>query len=175
MNLLSIKTATILSIILALSGCAGLPKGVEPVSGFELSRYTGKWYEIARLDHKFERGLERVSTTYSLNDDGTVRVANRGFSTQKKTWKEAIGKAKFSGEPDIGQLKVSFFGPFYSPYVIFELDKENYQYAFITSSNDSLWLLSRTPQISDHLKLKFIDEVTALGYPSDELIFVQQE
>jgi apolipoprotein D and lipocalin family protein len=88
-----------------------------------LERYLGKWYEIARLDHSFERGLEKVSATYSLRDDGGVRVENRGFSQKKNTWKAAEGKAYFVRDSNEGYLKVSFFGPFYGSYVIFELDQ----------------------------------------------------
>ena len=162
-------------LLLLLIACAGLPEGIEPTSGFELDRYTGKWYEIARLDHRFERGLEQVTAIYSINADGTVRVANRGFLPENNEWKDAVGKARFAGKSNIGHLKVSFFGPFYGSYVIFELDKENYQYAFVTGNKNSLWLLSRTPQVSDALKDHFVDTIREFGYNAEELIFVDQE
>ncbi len=112
-----------------LSGCLTVPDGIEPVDNFELNRYLGKWYEIARLDHSFERGLEAVSAEYSLRDDGGIRVINSGRNTDTQANQEAEGRAYFVEQPNLGYLKVSFFGPFFGSYVIFELD-ENYQYAF---------------------------------------------
>jgi apolipoprotein D and lipocalin family protein len=109
------NTSTLLATILAvfLSACTGAPEGVEVVSGFDLNRYLGTWYEIARLDHSFERGLSSITATYSLRDDGGVRVINRGYNAEEGEWDEAEGKAYFVGDEDVGQLKVSFFGPFY--------------------------------------------------------------
>ena len=112
-------------ISIFLTGCLGTPEGVRPVEQFELSRYLGKWYEIARLDHSFERGLENVTAEYSLKGDGGVRVLNRGFSVKDDKWKQAEGKAYFVRGEDEGHLKVSFFGPFYGSYVVFDLDKDN--------------------------------------------------
>jgi apolipoprotein D and lipocalin family protein len=161
---------------LLLGGCLGMPEGVAPVQGFELNRYLGTWYEIARLDHSFERGLSQVTAQYSLRDDGGVKVINRGYDAAKAQWKEAEGKAYFVRDADEGYLKVSFFGPFYGSYVVFELDQENYRYAFVSSHNHSyLWLLSRTPTIPDELRARFVDTAHRLGFPSDELIFVQQD
>jgi apolipoprotein D and lipocalin family protein len=159
-----------------LTGCMGMPEGVEPVRDFDLNRYLGKWYEIARLDHKFERGLDRVTAEYTLRDGGGVRVLNRGFSTKKNKWKTAEGKADFAREENEGYLKVSFFGPFYASYVIFELDQENYQYAFVSGPDTSyLWLLARTPTVSEDLVNRFIETSRSLGFDTDQLIFVQHE
>ena len=143
-----------LSILsLLLTGCMGHPKSIKPIMDFELNNYLGKWYEIARLDHSFERGLEKVTAEYSLLESGGVKVTNRGFSSEKNKWNEAVGKAFFVRESDEGYFKVSFFGPFYGAYVIFELDKENYQYAFVSGPSTSyLWFLSRAPTVSDKLK-----------------------
>ena len=164
----------IVFISLFISGCLGLPEGVYPVDEFDLHKYLGKWYEIARLDHSFERGLDRVTAEYSLRDDGGVRIINRGFSTAKNTWKEAEGKAYFVRGKDEGYLKVSFFGPFYGSYVVFELDKENYHYAFVTGSNTSyLWLLSRTPTVRKELVYRFIKRSEELGFDTDNLIFIE--
>lgn len=161
---------------LLLTGCLGYPAPVKPVTDFELNKYLGKWYEIARLDHSFERGLEKVSAEYSLREDGGVKVKNIGFSSKTNKWKEAIGKAFFVRESNEGYLKVSFFGPFYGSYVIFELDKENYQYAFISSSNYSyLWLLSRTPTVSPELKKKFKKQAEELKFNTENLIWVNQQ
>lgn len=165
----------IVIFLFSLAGCVGLPDNVQPVDQFEVSKYLGKWYEIARLDHSFERGLEQVSAEYSMRADGGVKVINRGYSLEDKAFEEAEGKAYFVDEEDIGYLKVSFFGPFYGSYVIFELDKKDYQYAFIAGPNKSyLWLLSRTPVVSDELKQQFIDKAKQLGFETESLIFVDQ-
>ena len=159
---------------LFLAGCTGYPKNISPVSDFHLSRYLGKWYEIARLDHRFERGLSNVTAEYSLKDDGGVMVVNRGFSETKNEWSQAEGKAYFVRGEDEGYLKVSFFGPFYGSYVIFELDQDNYQYAYVTGPDQSyLWFLSRTPSVTEQMKRDFVSRVASLGYPVDELIFVE--
>jgi len=167
---------TIILLALVLTACTGTPKGVEPVSGFELDRYLGKWYEIARLDHSFERGLTSVTADYSLRDDGHVKVINRGYNQEKNQWKEAEGKAKFVNDPDTAQLKVSFFGPFYGSYIVFGLDKQDYQYAFVAGPNHGyLWLLARTPQVDEAIIERFINEASQRGFNTDELIFVDQD
>jgi apolipoprotein D and lipocalin family protein len=165
-----------LCLSLFLAGCTGMPEGVRPVSGFELDRYLGKWYEIARLDHSFERGLTQVTAEYSLRDDGGVRVINRGFSVDKGEWDEAEGKAYFVESPDLGYLKVSFFGPFYGSYVVFDLDKQDYQYAFISGPDTSyLWLLARTPTVSAGILERFMEHAAERGFDTDALILVSQE
>jgi apolipoprotein D and lipocalin family protein len=129
---------------------------------------------VARLDHSFERGLNQVSAKYSLREDGGVNVLNRGFSSEKDAWKEALGKAYFVNEPSEGYLKVSFFGPFYGSYIIFELDKDNYQYAFISGPDkDYLWLLSRTPSVKPEVLEKFISMSKARGFDTSQLIVVE--
>lgn len=166
----------VILISLFMCGCVGLPRGVHPVEEFDLNRYLGKWCEIARLDHPFERGLQKVTAEYSLRDDGGVRVVNRGFSTSKNEWKEVEGKAYFVRKKDEGYLKVTFFWPFYGSYVVFELDKENYQYAFVTGSSKSyLWLLARSPSVSEELVDRFVKRASNLGYDTDELIFVEHD
>jgi apolipoprotein D and lipocalin family protein len=159
-----------------LTGCLGMPEGVRPVGDFELERYLGKWYEIARLDHSFERGLTRVTAEYSLREDGGVRVVNRGFSAAKQEWDEAEGKAYFVEGEDLGYLKVAFFGPFYGSYVVFELDHEAYQYAFVAGPDTSyLWLLARTPTVSDEVLRRFTERAAELGFATDSLILVAQD
>ena len=167
------KKLMILLSTLLLTACLGMPKQVQPVNNFQLERYLGTWYEIARLDHSFERGLSHVSANYSRLPNGQVRVLNRGYSEQKKTWKQAEGKASFVQTPDIGHLKVSFFGPFYSSYVITDLD-DAYQYALISGYNHSyLWILARQPQIPDAVKQRLIAKAQSLGFDTRQLIFVQ--
>ena len=118
-----------IAVAVVLAGCTAIPKGLTPVGNFETDRYLGKWYEIARLDHSFERNLSNVSATYWEKDNGDIGVKNRGFDTGKGVWKEIEGRARFLGDTDVGSLKVSFFGPFYGGYHIIELDDEQYQYA----------------------------------------------
>lgn len=162
-------------LIVLLGGCVSVPQNIAPVEGFELNRYLGKWYEIARLDHSFERGLANITAEYSLRADGGVKVVNKGFSAADNKWKEAEGKAYFVGSPQEGYLKVSFFGPFYGAYIVFELDKEDYQYAFITSYDKSyLWLLARTPAVSDEVLSRFVQKSGELGFATDKLIFPKQ-
>ena len=140
----------LLLVSLFLTACTGMPENITPVKKFELDRYLGKWYEIARLDHSFERGLEKITAEYTLREDGGVSVINRGYSPKNDEWNVAEGKAYFVNDENEGYLKVSFFGPFYGSYVIFELDEENYQYAFISGPNTSyLWLLSRSPTLQN--------------------------
>ncbi len=155
-----------------LTGCTGLPTGVTPVKPFELNRYLGTWYEVARLDHRFERGLSHVSATYALREDGGVSVLNKGYDSAAGEWQQATGKAYFVGEPTTGHLKVSFFGPFYGSYAIFNLDPD-YRWAFIAgNSTDYLWLLTREPTLSPTLRQQFVEQVTALGFDASKLIWV---
>lgn len=161
-------------LVVLLTGCTSAPKGIEPVQEFELSKYLGTWYEIARLDHSFERGLSNVTAEYSLRKDGGVRVINRGYSAEEGKWEQAEGKAYFVEDSDTGHLKVSFFGPFYGAYVVFNLD-EDYQQSFVSGPDRSyLWFLSRTPTVSEADKQRFIQAAQAKGFDTDELIFVEQ-
>ena len=164
---------------LFLMACSSTPDNVKVVDNVDANQYLGTWFEIARLDHSFERNLEQVTATYSKNADGTIKVVNKGFNTEKKTWKEATGKAYFVDAPNkdgtySGKLKVSFFGPFYGAYNIIELDKPYYNYALITSGKEYLWILSRTPQLNYPVKQHLIAKAKELGYATDKLIFVKQ-
>jgi apolipoprotein D and lipocalin family protein len=161
-----------LLILVALSGCTGMPEGVEPVSDFDKSRYLGTWHEIARLDHSFERGLVDVTAEYSLRDDGAVRVINSGTDSETGEYKVAEGHAKFVGDEGTAHLKVSFFGPFYGSYIVFELDP-NYRYAFVAGYNtDYLWLLARDTDISDDTRQLFTDRAQTLGFAVDDLVWL---
>jgi apolipoprotein D and lipocalin family protein len=163
-------------MLVGLCGCAQIPKGVVAVTGFDVQRYLGTWYEIARLDHSFERGLINVTATYSLNDNGSLRVVNRGFDPKQNKWKQAEGRAYFVSRPDIGRLKVSFFGPFYGGYNIIDLDEQNYSYVLICGNSRSyLWILAREPQLSDTVMASLIQKAKRLGFNTDALIYVQQE
>ena len=159
-----------------LGGCLGMPESVTPVSNFEVDRYLGKWYEIARLDHSFERGLRQVTAEYSRRQDGGVAVLNRGFSEKDQQWQEAAAKAYFVNEPNEGYLKVSFFGPFYGSYVVFHLDQQNYQYAFVSGPDtDYLWLLARTPTVSPEVMQQFLAMAKERGFATDKLIYPEHK
>lgn len=158
---------------LSLTACLGMPASVTPVSDFELDRYLGTWYEVARLDHSFERGLESVTAEYSLRGDGGVSVRNRGYSEQEQAWELAEGRAYFVEDESTGYLKVSFFGPFFGSYVIFELDKQSYDYAFVSGPDTSyLWLLARTTQPDQALIDRFLISAAERGFDTTELIFI---
>lgn len=163
----------VLGVLVFLAGCTGLPKGVVAVDDFDVQRYLGKWYEIARLDHSFERGLTDISATYSLRDDGGVRVVNRGYNSGKGEWQEAEGKAYFVGEPTSGMLKVSFFGPFYGGYNVIALDHANYQYALVSGPDRSyLWILARETTIGQDVKEKLLSIAEGYGFATQSLIWV---
>jgi len=171
------KLTVLAALFLTLqSSCSGSPDGVAVVTGFEIDRYLGTWYEVARLDHSFERGLSAVTADYSLRDDGGVHVVNRGYNEKSGEWDEAIGKAYFIGASDVGQLKVSFFGPFYGGYNIVELDKSDYQYSLVAGPDrDYLWILSRTPQMEPKILQSLVNKARKLGFATDELIFVRHD
>ncbi len=148
----------------------------SPIPIFHLQRYLGKWYEIARYDHFFERDLERVTATYTLRADGKIRVLNCGYRPyhagfQKKC---SIGKARFAKNGHGGHLEVSFFLSFYSDYLILELDSD-YEWALIGSSSDKyLWILSRTPQLSPSILQQILEKASRRGYDTSKLIFTRQ-
>ena len=144
------------------------------VKNFDLDRYLGTWYEIARLDHSFERGLSQVTATYSLKDNGMVRVLNRGYSDKKSNWRSATGVAKFTGDVHVGALRVSFFRPFYGGYNVVSL-AEDYSYALVAGdSNKYLWILARSPELPVDIVAGLMDKARSLGYDTDALIFVDQ-
>ncbi len=154
-----------------LAGCAGLPKGVEPVKNFDVNRYLGTWHEIARLDHRFERGLTSVTAEYSLREDGGVKVLNRGYSLDKKKWKQAEGRAYFRGARDAGALKVSFFRPFYGDYNVIELAGD-YSYSLVAGPNTGyLWILARKPELPKPTLEMLVNKARALGFPAEELLY----
>jgi apolipoprotein D and lipocalin family protein len=170
------KISALTVLLLILTACTGKPDGVVAVKDFELDRYLGKWYEIARLDHSFERGLSNITAEYSLRDDGGVKVINSGFSKEDNEWQQAEGKAYFVEETDSGHLKVSFFGPFYGSYIVFELEKKDYQYAFVSGPDTSyLWLLARTPQVDEKVTEQFVKRSQELGFDTSKLIYVEHD
>ena len=166
----------LLALLLYLSGCTGTPDGVSPVTDFDVNRYLGSWYEIARLDHSFERDLEQVTAEYSLRDDGAIRVLNKGYNSVKRRWEEAEGKALFVGDNKVGSLKVSFFGPFYGGYNIIDLDQQAYQYALVSGPNTSyLWILARQPDLDAAIVRRLLEKASAYGFETSQMIFVEHQ
>lgn len=166
----------IFTVFLIVSGCARIPDNLTAVEGFQIDRYLGKWYEIARLDHSFERGLSHVTATYTLRKDGGIDVLNKGFDKKTGKWKQAKGRAYFASDPGTGRLKVSFFGPFYGGYNIIALDKANYSYSLICGPTRSyLWILARDRKLAEHTLGKLITFAEAAGFETDKLIFVDQD
>lgn len=166
--------ASIFLFVTAVTGCTGIPEGLEPVKDFEPDRYTGKWYEIARLDHSFEHNLNNVSATYTRKANGDIQVKNRGFNTKTGRWEEIEGKARFLENKTVGSLKVSFFGPFYGGYHIIALDRQNYSYAVVAGPNRSyLWILSRKPTLAEPIYHKLVARADALGFDTAGLIRVE--
>jgi apolipoprotein D and lipocalin family protein len=166
----------LITLVLLLVSCVNVPENITPVDNFKIERYLGKWYEIARLDHSFERGLTSVSTEYSLRSDGGLRVVNRGYSQKENKWQEIEGKGYFVDRKDQGFLKVSFFGPFYGSYVVVDLDRENYSYTLVCGPDKSyLWLLARSPKIDDNLKKRLVDKAASLGFDTGKLIYVRHD
>lgn len=158
------------ALLLVLTGCTGIPDGVQPIDDFNIERYLGTWHEIARLDHSFERDLEQVTAHYSLRPDGGVTVVNRGFSTASEQWEEARGKAYLVGDANVGHLKVSFFGPFYGSYIIVEHDPG--QYALVSGPNYSyLWILAREPELDPPTLERLVDKARKLGFDTRKLIY----
>lgn len=166
----------LIALVLFIAGCVSVPENITPVEHFNIERYLGKWYEIARLDHSFERGLTSVSAEYSLRSDGGIKVINRGFSAKDNKWKQIEGKGYFVNRQDRGFLKVSFFGPFYGSYIVVELDKKNYSYALVCGPDKSyLWILARTPQLDTGVKNHLVDKADALGFDTTKLIYVSHD
>ncbi len=171
------KTLQYLIIVglLLAQGCRTIPKGATPVSPFETSKYLGEWYEIARMDFKFEKGLNNTTANYSLREDGKLKVLNKGYNYTKKEWKESEGKAKFKDDKNTAALLVSFFGPFYTGYNVVELDPE-YRYALVIGKNKKfMWILSRSTLIPEEVKSKYLQTAKGLGYETDKLIWVEHD
>ena len=168
------RTFLILLLMMALvSSCTGTPQGVAPVRPFDVQRYKGEWFEIMRLDHSFERGLTNVTATYTLRDDGSVGVLNKGFDRKNCRWKEADGRAVFQGDRDTASLSVTFFWPFAGGYHVIALDPQEYGWALISGpSRDYLWILARRPDLSPDIRNRLVDQARRAGFPVQNLILV---
>lgn len=170
-----IFTALLSFVLLnSMTSCSSMPKKAQPVSQFDVNRYLGTWYEIARFDYRFEKDLDNAVAQYSLNPDGSVSVVNSGYNFKKNKWVSANGTAKFRGDKNTAALKVSFFGPFYAGYNVVAL--EDYKYALVAGKNlDYLWILSREKTIPENIKKDFIIKAQKIGYDTSKLIWVKQD
>ena len=163
-------------MLLNLAGCSNIPSSVQAVQDFDVNRYLGKWYEIARLDHSFERGLTDVYTIYSLRKDGGINVLNRGFDKNSGKWKQVLGRAYFVKGKTVGRLKVTFFWPLYGGYNVISLDHDNYSYSLVCGPTKSyLWILAREKTLSKSTIDKLVKTAADAGFNTEELIFVEQE
>ncbi len=175
MNRSVLLTASLLVIAVGLSGCVSIPDNAKAVKPFDVKQFTGKWYEIARLDYRFEKDLENVTAEYGMRPDGLISVLNRGYDVKKGKWQQVEGKAKFAGDEDEGRLKVSFFGPFYAGYNVIALDPD-YRYALVVGkSTEYLWLLSRETTMPDDVRDKYVAMARALGCDTSKLVWVDQK
>lgn len=163
-------------LLFILSGCSSIPSGVQAVGNFDVNRYQGTWYEIARLDHSFERGLSNVSAIYTLRKDGGIDVLNKGFDKQSNRLKQVKGHACFVKDKTVGQLKVTFFWPFYGGYNVISIDYENYSHAMVCGPSRSyLWILAREKTLSRPVIDQLTKTAKNLGFKTDNLIFVEHD
>ncbi len=170
-----ISLIVVIGIIILFNSCVSIPQKAKPVENFEVNRYLGTWYEVARFDFRFEKDLDNTSANYTLDKKGNVIVLNSGYNFVKKKWSKADGLAKFRGDKNIAALKVSFFGPFYSGYNVIALD-ENYQYALIAGKNlDYLWILSRTKELPEEIKTEYLKIAEEIGYDTSRLIWIKHD
>ncbi len=159
-------------VIVSASSFRTIPKGAVAVKPFDTQKYLGTWYEIARFDYRFEKNLNNVTATYSLKENGTIKVVNKGYNFKKNKWEEAIGKAKPVSDPTEAKLKVSFFGPFYSGYNVIAIDKD-YKYALVAGNSlKYLWILSREITIPENIKAEYLKLAQSIGYDTSKLIWV---
>ncbi|MDQ6469050.1 lipocalin family protein [Flavobacterium sp. LHD-80] len=164
-------------IAFILYSCNGskIPKKAVAVTNFDKAKYLGKWFEIARLDYKWEENLNNVTAEYSPNDNGTIKVDNRGYNVKKDKWEESIGKAKFVKKDDVGMLKVSFFGPFYAGYNVIAVDSD-YKYALVAGENlKYMWILSRETTIPESIKADYLIKAQEIGYKISDLVWVKHD
>ena len=174
-NQIIIGTTLLFIILTALSSCSSIPKNAKPIENFEVNRYLGTWYEIARFDFRFEKNLDNTVAQYSLDKKGNVNVLNSGYNYIKDEWRSAKGTAKFRGYKSTAALKVSFFGRFYAGYNVIALDT-NYQYALIAGKSlDYLWILSREKTIPEDIKQKYLKVATDVGYDTSNIIWVKHD
>jgi apolipoprotein D and lipocalin family protein len=168
------SVALLFGTLLALFGCTALPTGLTAVQPFDISRYQGEWFEIARLDHRFERGLSDVSAVYTIRQDGSVSVLNKGFDTARCRWRSIEGSARFIADRSTGSLAVSFFGPFAGGYHVIELDRVDYRWAMVSGpTRGYLWILARNRALDTETWTRLTARARELEFPTESLIRVE--
>lgn len=168
--LLAAGAGTALAI---LKSRASIPKGAQAVKPFDVNKYLGNWYEIARLDFHFEKDITNATAEYSLNEDNTIKVVNRGYDLKQEKWDESTGKAKFAESPDEAKLKVSFFGPIWSGYNVLAIDPQ-YKYALVAGRNlNYMWLLSREKTMPEKIRKEYLKKAYELGYDISKLVWTK--
>ena len=160
--------SSVMLLPMTINAAAG---DLQPVPNFNLKRYLGKWYEIARMPASFEKGLDSVTATYSLKDNGAVKVENAGMKKGKT--KRAVGRAKFADDSAVGYLRVSFFWPFYADYMVIALD-DDYRYAMVASSHKYLWILCREPKLDEAVLHELVNKAKTLGFDVAKLYYTPQ-
>jgi len=169
-----IRLLPLLGIGMLAIGCTRVPAGLQPVTGFDSQRYLGKWYEIARLDHSFERGLTNITAEYAARPDGSISVVNRGYDLRAGKWREARAVARFRGEPTVASLKVRFFWPFWGGYHVIALDEKDYRYAMVSGPSRSyLWILSREPSLAAPVMADLVNKAQQWGFAVEKLVHVE--
>lgn len=170
-----LKKCVCLFLFLIFEGCSGCkdaPAGIHVVDGFELHRFLGTWYEIARTDNTFQKNLDSVSANYLIDDDGNIRVDNKAYDVKVKRWRYRSGKAVFAGDPNKGAFRASYFGSFYAQYNIIDIDKENYSWALVCGRDKSmLWIISRTTELDHLIVNKLLLEADSLGFDTSRLLY----
>jgi apolipoprotein D and lipocalin family protein len=176
MNTTKSFQASIILILFILTSCSSPMKTLTTIPGVDINKYSGKWYEIARLPNSFEKGLVCCTAEYGLRDDGKISVINTGRKEETGKLKSVKGKAWVPDKNEPGRLKVQFFWPFAGGYYIFYLDKENYQYALVGDpSRKYLWVLARKPGIEDSLYRELIEIARNNDFAVEKVIKVRQD
>lgn len=166
---------SIINKIKAIFSKKTIPEGVKAVDHFNPKKYLGVWYEVARIDFKYEKNLNNTTAKYSLNEDDSIRVVNRGYNYKKGTYEKSVGKAVFVRKPNIAMLKVSFFGPFYAGYNVLAID-DAYTHALVCGKNhDYLWLLCRQPHMYEAIKNRYLQMAASNGFDINRLLWVKHD
>lgn len=165
-----------ITALILLRACSPkIPKGAKAIQDFNPERFLGTWYEVARLDYKWERNLDNVNATYSLKPDGSIKVDNKGFDYTENKWKGKIGEARFVHSSTEARLKVSFFKPFWAGYNVVDIDEE-YKYALVFGNDLCyMWILSKEKAIPEKYKERFLKKAQETGYDTSKLIWVKQD
>ncbi|SEA36274.1 apolipoprotein D and lipocalin family protein [Arachidicoccus rhizosphaerae] len=172
---LILGTTIAMGAVMLLRSMKTKPRKAEPIKDFDLYNYLGNWYEIARLDHRFEKHMTNVMASYSVNEDGNIRIINSGYQAKKDKWEKVEAVGKFRGSEHEGALKVSFFTPIYEGYNIISID-DNYKYALIAGRNlEYLWILSREKSIPQNIKNNYLKLAELIGYNISKLTWVRHD